>query len=80
MDRFPIENHKLAETNKRIDDSFTELNNQRNLTSSLIRDYRQLKEELVSLQEKQNSNLLWTRILTGVNVLMWIILLILAFI
>ena len=72
---------KITDTNtiinKRIDDAFTELNNQRNLTSSLIRDYRQLKAELVSLQDKQKSNLLWTRMLTGVSAVMWVILLIL---
>lgn len=74
---------KITDTNtiinKRIDDAFTELNNQRNLTSSLIRDYKQFKEELVSLQDKQKSNLLRTRMLTGVSAVMWVILLILKF-
>ena len=73
-------NAEAIDINKRIDDAFMELNTQRNLASSLIRDYRQLKEELVSLQDKQKSNLLWARILTGISAVMWIILLILLFI
>lgn len=80
MDRFPIENHGLVETNKRVDDAFENLNDHRNLISSLIRDYKELKEdELAKLKEKQESCLLWVRILTGISAVCWIILLILLF-
>ncbi len=71
---------KTAELNKRVDDAFMELHTQLGRLNGLTRDYTELKQELLRLQAKQKSNLLWTRILTGVNVLMWIILLILAFI
>ncbi len=71
---------KTAELNKRVDDAFMELHTQLGRLNGLTRDYTELRQELLRLQAEQKSNLLWTRILTGVNVLMWIILLILAFI
>ena len=70
-----------TEINKRIDDAFESLNEHQNLISSLIRDYRKLKEdELAKLKEKQEACLLWARILTGISAAVWIIQLILLFI
>ena len=69
-----------TEINKRIDDAFIELSVLESKTGGLNNKYTELKQELLCLQAEQKSNLLWTRILTGVNVLMWIILIILAFI
>lgn len=66
--------------NKRVDDAFLEISILESKTGGLNNKYSELKQELLCLQAEQKSNLLWTRILTGVNVLMWIILLILAFI
>lgn len=66
--------------NKRVDDAFLEISVLESKTGGLNNKYLELKQELLCLQAEQKSNLLWTRILTGVNVLMWIILLILAFI
>ena len=66
--------------NKRVDDAFLEISVLESKTGGLNKKYSELKQELLCLQAEQKSNLLWTRILTGVNVLMWIILLILAFI
>ena len=69
-----------AEINKRIDDAFMELHTQLGRMNGLTRDYSELKQELIKLQEAQKSNLLWTRLLTGISAVMWIILLILLFI
>lgn len=69
-----------AELNKRIDDAFTELDTQRNRISGLTRECNELKQELLRLQEEQKSNLLWTRILTGISAGLWFILLTLKFI
>ena len=69
-----------AEINKRIDDAFMELHTQLGIMNGLTRDYSELKQELIKLQEAQKSNLLWTRLLTGISAVMWIILLILLFI
>ena len=69
-----------TEINRRIDDAFIELSVLESKTGGLNNKYTELKQVLLCLQAGQKSNLLWTRILTGVNVLMWIILLILAFI
>ena len=71
---------KTAELNKRIDDAFTELDTQRNRQKGLTQDYNELKRELLRLQAEQKSNLLWTRILTGISAGLWVILLILKFI
>lgn len=71
---------KTEELNKRIDDAFTELDTQRNRMSGLTRECNELKRELLRLQEEQKSNLLWTRILTGVLVGFVILRLVLLFI
>ena len=71
---------KTSELNKRVDDAFMELHTHLGRLKGLTMDYTELRQELLRLQEKQKSNLLWTRILTGVNVTMWVILLILKFV
>ena len=71
---------KTSELNKRIDDAFSELNTHYNRMSSLTRDYRELKQELMRLQSEQESNLLWLRILAGISAVMWILMFILLFI
>lgn len=71
---------EAVDVNKRIDDAFSELNTHYNLMSSLIRDYRELKQELMRLQSEQESNLLWLRILAGISTVMWILMFILLFI
>ena len=71
---------KTEELNKRIDDAFMELDTQRNRMSGLTREYSELKQDLLRLQDEQKSNLLWTRILTGISAGLWFILLILKFI
>ena len=69
-----------AELNKRIDDAFMELHTHLGRMNGLTRDYSELKQELIKLQEAQKSNLLWTRLLTGISAVMWVILLILKFV
>ena len=59
---------KTEELNKRIDDAFMELDTQRNRMSGLTREYSELKQDLLRLQEEQKSNLLWTRILTAFGI------------
>ncbi len=71
---------KTAELNKRIDSAFTELNTQRNRMSGLTREYNELKQELLRLQEEQMKNRLWAYVLTGISAGLWFILLILKFI
>lgn len=71
---------KTEELDKRIDDAFTELDTQRNRMSGLTREYNELRQELLRLQEEQKKNLLWTRILTGVLVGFVILRLVLLFI
>lgn len=66
--------------NKRIDDAFIELSVLESKTGGLDKKYTELKQELIKLQEAQKSTLLWTRILTGISAVMWVILLILLFI
>lgn len=71
---------KATELNKRIDDAFTELDTQRNRMSGLTKECNELKQELLRLQAERKKNLLWTRILTGMSIGLWFILLILKFI
>lgn len=71
---------KTEELNKRVDDAFMELHTQLGRLNGLTRDYTELRQELLRLQAKQKSNLLWTRILTGISAVMWVILLILKFV
>lgn len=71
---------KTAELDKRIDDAFIELSVLESKTGGLNNKYTELKQELIRLQEAQKSALLWTRILTGISAVCWIILLILLFI
>ena len=73
-------NDEAVDVNKRIDDAFSELNTHYNRMSSLTRDYRELKQELMRLQSEQESNLLWLRILAGISTVMWILMFILLFI
>lgn len=65
--------------NRRIDDAFTELDTHRHRMNGLTREGIELKHELLRLREEQKSNLLWTRILTGISAGLWVILLILKF-
>lgn len=65
--------------NKRIDDAFIELSVLESKTGGLDNKYTELKRELLYLQNLQKSILLWARILTGISVVMWIIILLLAF-
>jgi hypothetical protein len=65
--------------NKRIDDAFIELSVLESKTGGLNNKYTELKRELLYLQNLQKSILLWARILTGISVVMWIIILLLAF-
>ena len=71
---------KISEVNNRVDDAFIELSVLEDKTGGLDRKYAELKRELIKLQEEQMSNLLWTRILTGISAGLWVILLILKFI
>lgn len=71
---------KTEKLNKRVDDAFMELHTQLGRLNGLTRDYTELRQELLRLQAKQKSNLLWTRILTGISAVMWVILLILKFV
>lgn len=71
---------KYTDLNNRIDDAFMELFTQSIRMNGLTREYNELKQELLRLQEEQKSNLLWTRILTGISAGLWFILLILKFI
>lgn len=71
---------KATELNKRIDDAFTELDTQRNRMSGLTKECNELKQELLRLQAERKKNLLWTRILMGMSIGLWFILLILKFI
>lgn len=70
---------KTEELNKRIDDAFTELDTQRHRMNGLTREGIELKHEILRLREEQKSNLLWTRILTGLSV-GFVILIVLLFI
>lgn len=79
MAEYYIQN-KTEEINKRVDDAFMELHTHLGRLNGLTMDYTELRHELLRLQEKHKSNLLWTRILTGVNVTIWVILLILKFV
>ena len=65
--------------NKRVDDAFIELSVLESKTGGLNNKYTELKRELLYLQNLQKSILLWARILTGISVVMWIIILLLAF-
>lgn len=65
--------------NKRVDDAFIELSVLESKTGGLDNKYTELKRELLYLQNLQKSILLWARILTGISVVMWIIILLLAF-
>ena len=71
---------KTAELNKRIDDAFMELHTQLGRMNGITRDYTELKQELLLLKNLQKVNLLWSRILTGISAVMWVILFILLFI
>ena len=71
---------EAVDVNKRVDDAFMELHTQLGRMNGLTRDYSKLKQELIKLQEAQKSNLLWSRILTGISAAMWVILLILKFV
>lgn len=70
---------KTEELNKRIDDAFLEISVLESKTGGLDNKYTELKRELLYLQNLQKSILLWARILTGISVVMWIIILLLAF-
>lgn len=65
--------------NKRVDEAFIELSVLESKTGGLDNKYTELKRELLYLQNLQKSILLWARILTGISVVMWIIILLLAF-
>ena len=69
-----------AELNKRIDDAFIELSALESKTGGLNNKYTELKQELLLLKNLQKVNLLWSRILTGISAVMWVILFILLFI
>ena len=71
---------KTEELNKRIDDAFMDLHTHLSRMNGLTRDYGELKQELLRLQEEQKKNLLWTRILTAVLVGFVILRLVLLFI
>ncbi len=64
---------KTEELNKRIDDTFTELDTRRNRMSELTKECNELKQELLRLQEEQKLELSWIRILS-VGVAMFTIL------
>lgn len=71
---------KYTDLNNRIDDAFMELLAQSIGMNGLTRECKELKQELLRLQEEQKSNLLWIRILTGISAGLWFILLMLKFI
>ena len=73
-------NAEAVDVNKRIDDAFVELHTHLSRMNGLTRDYSELKQELLLLKNLQKVNLLWSRILTGISAVMWVILFILLFI